>query len=543
MTATPTSIPARRSSIAPIPSTTIATTPWAMTTSTATASPACSDCDDNSASINASATEACDGVDNDCDGAIDEEGALGTQIWYADADGDGYGDPADAQIDCVEPEGYTTNSSDCNDASTDAFPGGVEICDGLDNDCDGATDNDAGDATTWHADGDGDGFGANSPTLVACEQPPGFVGDATDCDDAEPFTFPGAAEACDGEDDDCNGLADDGLDTDGDGYTPCDGDCDDSYPDIHEGALELCDAVDQNCDGDATAGAIDPETWYADSDGDGFGNAAYATEACEQPVGYVTDATDCDDSEHGSNPDADEECDGRDNNCDGNADEGLDTDGDGQTPCDGDCDDDEPTTFEGADELCDAVDHDCDGDAIAGATDPTTFYIDHDGDGFGVDAYTSEGCSQPTGFVATDDDCDDLDDTVNPDATDDPCDGVDNDCDETVDNDETALGEGSLCPAVSCDDVLGTNDDALDVGDDYYWLDSSAGAFEAWCDMTADGGGWTLVGTVANDGTRNWDTLEVLTDATNLRRRRRRRGLQERRLGRDLRRGLPGSHR
>lgn len=82
-------------------------------------------------------TEICDGVDNDCDGEIDE-GVL--NMYYHDADSDGYGDSTDSILSCTSPASYVSNSSDCNDASANVRPGATEICDGVDNDCDGSVD-------------------------------------------------------------------------------------------------------------------------------------------------------------------------------------------------------------------------------------------------------------------------------------------------------------------------------------------------------------------------------------------------------------------
>ena len=105
-----------------------------------------------------------------------------------------------------------------------------------------------------------------------------------------------------------------------------------------------------------------------------------------------------------------EECDGRDNDCDGLTDEDYDADHDGWSQCGGDCDDGDPNTYPGADELCDGKDNDCDGDTDEG--------FDNDGDG----------------FRTCDDDCDDNDDTIFPGAPE-LCDGKDNDCDGITDPD------------------------------------------------------------------------------------------------------------
>ncbi|MCB9758890.1 MAG: FG-GAP repeat protein [Alphaproteobacteria bacterium] len=96
------------------------------------------DCDDGDPDAHPGAEERCDDVDNDCDGETDED-AVDRQTWYADADGDGFGDPEAAQLACEAPEGTVADATDCDDAAPDTWPGAVEIPgDGVDQDCDGA---------------------------------------------------------------------------------------------------------------------------------------------------------------------------------------------------------------------------------------------------------------------------------------------------------------------------------------------------------------------------------------------------------------------
>jgi hypothetical protein len=87
------------------------------------------------------AAERCNGIDDDCDGVVDEEDAEDAPSWYRDSDGDGYGDGSDAVRACQLPEGYSAHGTDCDDDDDDVHPAVEEVCDdGVDNDCDGALD-------------------------------------------------------------------------------------------------------------------------------------------------------------------------------------------------------------------------------------------------------------------------------------------------------------------------------------------------------------------------------------------------------------------
>ena len=416
------------------------------------------DCDDADAAVNPGAAEVCNGADDDCDGDIDE-GA--TTTFYADADGDGFGDPDSPVEACSAPSGAVADATDCDDADAAVNPDAAEVCDEIDNNCDG--DVDEGVLSTFYADGDGDGFGDPDSSVEACEAPSGTVADATDCDDTTAAAHPGAEEVCDEIDNDCDGDVDEEVtttfwaDADGDGhgdpalaeeaceaptgYAEVGDDCDDADPAVNPEAAETCNGVDDDCDGDVDEGVL--STFYDDADGDGFGDPDSPVEACSAPSGAVADGSDCDDGDPAVNPDAVEICDEIDNDCDGDVD-----------------------------------DADPDLDASTGST----FYDDLDGDGYGDAASPVEACEAPSGTVADDTDCDDGDPAVHPGATDD-CDGVDTDCDGDVDED--SLDGMAL---ISVDTNAGT----------IFEIDTATGAATAITSIDPSFGG--AINTVAVDG-------------------------------------------
>jgi len=159
----------------------------------------------------------------DCDDADPSVG--GPTPWYADQDGDGFGDPDDALEACDAPEDRVADATDCDDANPDIHPGGTEICDeaGVDEDCDGyanADDASAEGTITVYRDMDTDGFGDPDLPDQACGTTDGWVLDATDCDDTHDAVHPGAVEVCDGLDDDCDPATDEAGTVTLNGTTP-----------------------------------------------------------------------------------------------------------------------------------------------------------------------------------------------------------------------------------------------------------------------------------------------------------------------------------
>lgn len=516
------------------------------------------DCDDGNAAINPDAIEICDSVDNNCNGVVDTD-AADQIVFYADADSDGYGDAALSVLACDPVSGYVIDGTDCDDTddtvypyavedcsatsdlncdgsfgSADAdsdgvvacedcddtnaamFPGGTEVCDGFDNDCEGTVDEGATDSLTWCEDSDSDSYGNFSVTASACTEPSGYVADSSDCDDTNAGINPGEVEVCNDADDDCSGVADDGLpvttsyrDSDGDSFGDslsttgtCDGtapggyvfdatDCNDSDSGVNPGELEICNSVDDDCNGSVDDSAVDALNWYRDADNDGFGNASISIVYCSEPSGYTADATDCDDTNSDSYPGNVEWCDLVDNDCSGSVDDG-DYDADGYDVC-ADCDDGDASLNPGEPEVCDGDDNDCDGVVDDGLN--VTYYQDTDSDGYGNSASSTTSCSgAPAGYVSNSTDCNDSASGINPGATE-VCNSTDDNCDGSTDEgveltfylDSDADGYGD--PSISSEACSAPTDyvtDDTDCDDTRDWSYPGSSNPYCWSGVDAD---------------------------------------------------------
>jgi len=437
------------------------------------------DCDDTNKLINVGNKELCNGLDDDCNGKIDDN-TSNCKEYYYDGDGDGYGLTEQHACLCVAGQGYTaTVGGDCNDNMKNVKPGATEICNALDDDCDGTSDNQgAQGCTVFYEDADKDGHGNSFKSKCLCGPLDTFTAaQGGDCNDTDKTMNPATGEICDGKDNNCNNQVDE-------------------------------------------VGANGCVTYYKDEDGDGYG-ITLAKQCTCKPTGTYTamQSGDCADQNSFINPGVLEECDNIDNNCIGGVDEGFpDSDGDGKKDCldndldgDGDpfgvdCNDNNAQISHFAQEKCNNIDDNCNG--IVDEEDATAcvpHYFDSDMDGFGV-ANNFKCLCAPDGLYSTTEgtDCDDGKAFVFPGAPE-QCNNLDDNCNKTVDEGNPvamcgavshATGQctAGVCKIASCELHYFDMDNAFDTGCECGEDDFDLQGIGDKCTMAID------LGSVADDG-------------------------------------------
>ncbi len=220
------------------------------------------DCDDLNVNVYPGAPERCNGSDDDCDTLVDEADPdldpAELVSWYADNDADTFGNYDTRLLLCLPPVGWVVNGSDCDDTRADVHPLASEVCNGVDDECDGLIDSldptvDLGSALVWYGDADADGYGDPASTLTTCEQPDGYVDNSFDCDDTDPEVFPSDWLF----DLDADGFGAGAVVSSGPCEPPADTlarshlglDCNDNDSAIAPDQTEVCeDLIDQDCD-------------------------------------------------------------------------------------------------------------------------------------------------------------------------------------------------------------------------------------------------------------------------------------------------------
>jgi len=334
------------------------------------------------------ALEACDQLDNDCNGKVDEG--------YPDSDGDGI-------ANCVEfdtDDDGDPDTTDCADLNPDINHSAEELCDGKDNNCNGQVDE-------GYADFDEDGLS----NCVDTDDDNDLDPDVTDCAPLDATMKNGGQEMCDGIDNNCNGKVDEGYPNfDGDGEADCIDvdddndadpdvvDCNPVNPEVYHGADEICDDKDNNCnllvDESGSSGC---SMFYKDKDDDGWGMNNKSLCLCGPTEDYTASQPgDCDDSVWSINPDGTEVCNNSDDDCDGSKDN-------------------------------------------AGSLGCTNYYVDTDGDGYG--SKVPQCLCWPNAQFTTKNggDCNEANPAIHPDMPE-TCNNIDDNCDNQVDE-----GVGSSC--------------------------------------------------------------------------------------------------
>ena len=421
------------------------------------------DCAPLDPAIYPTATEVCNGKDDNCNGKIDEVDATGCKYFWADGDSDGFG-TADGTAKCLckATDLYVAASgTDCQDGNAKINPAAKETCNGADDNCNSLVDEaDAIGCTAFYADADQDGYGDADKSQCLCAPFGTYTTPAAgDCNDGQAKQNPSVQEACNELDDNCNGKIDEKgasgcttfyADADGDTYgtdglgvcfckpegivsATVAGDCDDSKATVHPKAVETCNVLDDDCNGIVDdAGAVGCVAYYVDVDGDKFGSKVEPSKClCAAAKPYlVTAGGDCADGDAAVYPGAPEVCNAKDDNCDGNIDE-------------------------------------------INAKGCKTFYMDVDGDGYGV--VNVNGCiCGPNGPMSAlkAGDCNDKDPKIFPSSSEIDCDGIDQDCD----------GKDS------CNQVCTTTAESFDVGVNG-WLLNGKWSIAAWAASPGGGSG------------------------------------------------------